>query len=81
MSDLPQPPFDELRDALGDHPTGNAALDELHAALDQEKAPAHKVHGIVDRLRAIPVIEARILDWWEDPATQRWVMNLSNSGL
>jgi hypothetical protein len=81
MSDLPQPPFDELRDALGDHPTGNATLDELHAALDTGGAPAHIVRGLVDRLRAIPVIEARILDWWEDPATQRWVMNLSNSGL
>jgi hypothetical protein len=81
MSDIPQPPFDELHDALGDHPAGKAALEELHATLGDGGAQAHTVRGLVERLRAIPVIEARILDWWENPATQRWVMNLSNSGL
>ncbi len=77
----PHPPYDELRSALGDHPEGQAALDDLHAALHDENPQPAQVSASVQRLRTIPVLEARIANWWDAPRTQNWLMILSDAGL
>lgn len=78
---IPHPPYDEFRTALGDHPEGHAALDDLHAGLHAaEPAPAH-LAASVERLRTIPVLEAHIANWWDAPRTQNWLKILSDAGL
>lgn len=77
----PHPPYDELRAALGEHAEGQAALDDLHAALDEPAPQAAQVTASVERLRTIPVLEARIANWWDAPRTQNWLMILSDAGL
>lgn len=79
--EIPHPPYEELRSALGDHPEGHAALDELHATLHGDTARASDVEAHVGRLRTIPVLEARIANWWDAPRTQNWLKILSDAGL
>jgi hypothetical protein len=77
----PHPPYDDYRSALGEHPQGHAAIDDLHAALhEDEPQPAH-IAASVERLRTIPVLEARIANWWDSPRTQNWLKILSDAGL
>jgi hypothetical protein len=77
----PHPPYDELRSALGDHAEGHAALDDLHAALSETAPQPEHVSASVKRLRSIPVLEARIANWWDAPRTQNWLKILSDAGL
>jgi hypothetical protein len=77
----PHPPYDEYRSALGEDTEGHAAIDDLRAALhDSEPQRAH-ISASVDRLRAIPVLEARVANWWDSPRTQNWLKILSDAGL
>jgi hypothetical protein len=77
----PHPPYDEYRAALGDHPEGHAALDDLRAELHGPTPSAHRVSASVERLRTIPVLEARIANWWDAPRTQNWLKILNDAGL
>jgi hypothetical protein len=77
----PHPPYDELRSALGEHAEGHAALDDLHAALTDPAPQSEHVSASVGRLRTIPVLEARIANWWDAPRTQNWLKILSDAGL
>jgi hypothetical protein len=79
----PHPPYDELRASLGDgdHTEGQAALDELHASLHKEPPGVADVEASVRRLRTIPVLEARISNWFESPRTQNWLQILNDAGL
>jgi hypothetical protein len=77
----PHPPYDELRSVLGEHAEGQAALEDLRAALNEPAPQAGQVTASVERLRTIPVLEARIANWWDAPRTQNWLMILSDAGL
>ncbi|GAC1418567.1 MAG: hypothetical protein NVSMB5_10060 [Candidatus Velthaea sp.] len=77
----PHPPYEELRSALGEHPEGHAALDDLHASLHAPAPEPEHVHTHVERLRGIPEIEARIALWYESPRTQNWLKILNDAGL
>jgi hypothetical protein len=77
----PHPPYDELRSALGDHAEGHAAIDDLHAAMHEAEPQPAAVSTSVQRLRTIPVLEARIANWWDAPRTQNWLMILNDAGL
>jgi len=77
----PHPPYDELRSALGEHTEGHAALDDLQAELHDAAPQAAHVSASVARLRTIPVLEARIANWWDAPRTQNWLKILSDAGL
>ena len=79
--ETPHPPYDEFRSALGEHPEGQAALDDLHAALHDTAPQPATVQASVGRLRTIPVLEARIANWWDAPRTQNWLKILSDAGL
>ncbi len=77
----PHPPYDELRAALGDQTEGHSALDDLHTALHASEPQGAHVRSSVDRLRTIPVLEARIANWWDAPSTQHWLKMLNDAGL
>ncbi len=77
----PKLPLDDLKSALGEHPEGHAALDDLHAAMNDTAPRIVHVHAAVDRLRAIPEIEARVANWFDSPDVQRWIYALSETGL
>lgn len=77
----PHPPYDELRTALAGTPHDAAPVDALHAELHADRPDPAAVREHASRLRGIPVIEARIANWWDDPNTQRWVKAITDAGL
>ncbi len=84
MSDepaVPHPPYDELRTALGDDAAERAHVDALQAELHAAQPDRAAVAAHATRLRGIPVLEARVANWWDDPETQRWVKAITDAGL
>ncbi len=79
--DVPHPPYDELRAALGGDAHGTSSVDALHAELHADEPDPAAVAEHAGALRGIPVLEARIANWWDDPDTQRWVKAISDAGL
>lgn len=78
---VPHPPYDELRAAAGDDTPAARSVDALHAELNSARPDPVAVEQHASLLRAIPVLEARIANWWDDPATQTWVKFITDSGL
>ena len=78
---VPHPPYDELRNELGDDPAAARALDDLHAHLHGPSPVRATVTSQVDLLRSVRTIEARIVNWWDDPRTQQWIKSLSDTGI
>ena len=79
--DVPHPPYDELRAAAGTDPEVARSVDALQAELHSDRPDPEAVQQHAGVLRGIPVLEARIANWWDDPSTQRWVKALSDAGL
>jgi hypothetical protein len=79
--DTPHPPYDELRAAAGADAQASASVDALHTELHAAEPDPAVVQRHVTGLRAIPVLEARIANWWDDPNTQRWVKAITDAGL
>ena len=78
---VPHPPYDELNAAVADDPQATQSVEALRAQLNAEKPDAAAVEQHAGLLRGIPVLEARIANWWDDPDTQRWVKAITDSGL
>lgn len=78
---VPHPPYDELRAAVAGDPAGLAEVDGLHADLHADAPDPHAIRVRTDRLRGFRLIEARIANWFDDPATQRWIFTLGDAGL
>jgi len=78
---VPHPPYDELRAAVGGDPQATKSVDALQAELQSDRPDPAKVRQQAGILRSIPVLEARIANWWDDPNTQRWVKALSDANL
>jgi hypothetical protein len=78
---VPHPPYDELRAALGTDEPAQADVDALQAHLTEPNPDAAAVSAQAGRLRAIPVLEARIANWWDAPETQRWIKAITDAGL
>jgi hypothetical protein len=78
---VPHPPYEELRAAAGDDPAIKQSVDALQAAMQAPKPDPAAIQQHVSTLRSIPVLEARIANWWDDPDTQRWVLFLTDFGL
>ena len=78
---IPHPPYDQLRNELGDDPAAARALDELQEHLHGSNPQRAIVRRNVDLLRSVRTIEARIANWWDDPRTQQWVKSLSDTGI
>ncbi|MDQ6927014.1 MAG: hypothetical protein M3154_12385 [Candidatus Eremiobacteraeota bacterium] len=79
--DTPHPPYDEIRAAAGNDPQATRAVDALHAELHAVEPDPAAVERHAGLLRGIPVLEARIANWWDDPDTQRWVKAITDAGL
>ncbi len=79
--DVPHPPYDELRAALGDDAHAAGSVEALRAEMSADEPDPSAVEHHAGVLRGIPVLEARIANWWDDPNTQRWVKALSDAGL
>jgi len=78
---VPHPPYEDLRTAAGDDPAIKQSVDALQAEMRAPKPDPAAVRRYASALRAIPVLEARIANWWDDPDTQRWVLFITDSGL
>jgi hypothetical protein len=78
---VPHPPYDELRTAAGDDASAARSVDALHAELHADEPDRAAVAHHAGLLRGIPVLEARIANWWDDPDTQRWVKAITDAGL
>jgi hypothetical protein len=81
QSSVPHPPYDELRAAAANDPSATRSVDALQAELHADEPDPATVREHTSRLRAIPVLEARIANWWDDPDTQRWVKAITDAGL
>lgn len=81
MNDLPPLPQDKLRAALGEGHPDQTTIDRLHAQLSAPTPDRGAIEEHVGRLRSLPAIAAIIANWWDDPATQRFISNLSATGL
>ena len=79
--DTPHPPYDELHAAAGSDAEAAQSVDALHAELHADEPDPAAVERHASRLRGIPVLEARIANWWDDPDTQRWVKAITDAGL
>jgi hypothetical protein len=81
MPDHPPFPREALHAGLeAGHPE-RATVDRLHAELGAQAPNRHAIEEHVGRLRSLPEIAAIVATWWEDPATQRFISNLSATGL
>jgi hypothetical protein len=78
---VPHPPYDELKAAVGDDAQAQASVDALHDELHSGSPDPANVARQANFLRAIPVLEARIANWFDDPNTQRWVKAITDAGL
>lgn len=81
MPPRPEVPSDELHAALPPEHEAHATIDQLHDAVNAEKPSSAAIEAHVQRLRGLPELETAIANWWESPATQRFVWNLSQIGL
>jgi len=79
--DVPHPPYDELEAAASGDPEARAHVEALRAQLHSGNPDPSAVREHASRLRGIGVLEARIANWWDDPATQSWIKALTDAGL
>lgn len=78
---VPHPPYEDLRAAAGSDAEVRAQVDALHAEMHAREPDPAAVREHASRLRGFGVLEARIANWWDDPATQRWVKAISDANL
>ncbi len=74
-------PADRLHAALPQGHEGHAAIDGLNAELSRPSPDRDSIESHVERLRTIPELTARVENWFDDPATQRFIAILDSIGL
>ena len=79
--ETPHPPYDEFRTAAADDQQATQSVDALQSELHAAEPDPVAVERHANILRGIPVLEARIANWWDDPDTQRWVKAITDAGL
>jgi len=74
-------PLVQLHEALPREHPAHSMIDQLHAEV-KRASPSHQtIEHHVTALRALPQLEAIVVDWWDDPRTQRFIANLGQIGL
>ncbi len=73
----PALPRDDLHAALEPGHPAHGTIDELHAYIEGGSPDRHAIEKHVGALRALPEIEAIVVNWWDDPKTQRFIANLA----
>ena len=79
--DVPHPPYEELEAAAHGDPEAQRHVQALRAQMQSSRPDPDAVREHATRLRGIGDLEARIANWWDDPATQNWVKALTDAGL
>ena len=69
----PNLPRADLHAALPDEHDAHGTIDELHNEMGKETPHRPTIEKHVDTLRALPELEALIVNWWDDPRTQRFI--------
>jgi hypothetical protein len=74
-------PRQDLHAALPEGHPAHATIDQLHGEIERPTPNVASIHEHVSSLRALPQIEATIVNWWDDPKTQRFIADLGQIGL
>jgi hypothetical protein len=74
-------PILKLHDALPKEHAGHATIDELHGELKKDAPDRRVIEGHVQRLKLLPELEAIVVNWWDDPRTQRFFGDLGQIGV
>jgi hypothetical protein len=74
-------PREDLHAALPPAHPAHAAIDQLHEEIHSSRPDRAAIERHVGVLRALPELEARIANWWDDPNTQRYVATIDQIGL
>jgi hypothetical protein len=74
-------PREKLHAALPADHAAHAKIDELHTHLQSDTPDRGTVERHVNALRAIPELEAIVVNWWDSPKVQRFIAMLSQVGL
>lgn len=77
----PALPHKDLHAALPQGHEAHATIDQLHAEIEGPTPDPRSIEKHVGRLRLLPELEAAIVNWWDDPKTQRFIANLGQIGL
>jgi hypothetical protein len=83
MTDQERPalPYDALSAAVADDERARTELDALRTHVHGDAPDPERIAGHVDALRGVKDAEAHLLNWWDDPRTQRWFKALGDAGL
>jgi len=74
-------PHADLHAALsGDH-GAHETIDSLHREIESPSPNREAIEKHVEHLRALPELEAIVVNWWESPATQRFFSALGQIGV
>jgi hypothetical protein len=74
-------PRDDLHAALPEGHDAHATIDELHGELHKPRPDAQTIERHVGSLRALPELEAIVVNWWDNPRTQRFFGILGQIGV
>ena len=70
-----------LRKALPPEHEAHGTIDALGRELNAEKPSREAIQQHVHRLRGWRELEAIVVNWWDDPRTQRIISDLGQIGL
>lgn len=73
-------PREDLHAALPEGHDAHATIDALHDEMHKSQPSRQSIEGHVGRLRALPELEAIVVNWWENPHTQRFFGILGQIG-
>jgi hypothetical protein len=74
-------PLEQLHAALPGHHQAHARIDQLHAEMGKDSPSRQAIEQHVHHLRLLPELEAIVVNWWNDPKTQRFFENLGQIGV
>jgi hypothetical protein len=74
-------PAEALRGALPPSHAAHASIDRLKGELAKPAPSRAALEHHVSALRAVREVEATIANWWDSPAVQQLIYNLTEIGL
>ena len=74
-------PREDLHAALPEGHEAHATIDKLHDEIQKSRPDRQAIESHVGRLRALPEVEAIVVNWWDNPHTQRFFGILGQIGV
>ena len=81
LAQRPSVPLTDFHAALAPDHQAHAAIDELHSRVEASTPNRQSIEAQVAHLRSFPELEAVVANWWDSPAMQRFIWNLTQIGL